>query len=82
MGLGVPEHMFKHHDDKKVMNTAAVPNLGVIMHCHISFRSYSYIPRYTIMRNEVFVYLEIYSVYLEIYDYGCIFVIGPVFCVL
>ncbi len=22
------------------------------------------------MRNEVFVYLEIYSVYLEIYDYG------------
>jgi hypothetical protein len=23
-----------------------------------------------IMRNEVFVYLEIYSVYLEIYEYG------------
>jgi hypothetical protein len=23
-----------------------------------------------IMRNEVFVYLDIYSVYLEIYDYG------------
>jgi hypothetical protein len=22
------------------------------------------------MRNEVFVYLEIYSVYLEIYEYG------------
>ena len=27
------------------------------------------------MRNEVFVYLEIYSVYLEIYDYG-VFVQG------
>ncbi len=56
----VPEHMFKH--DEKVTNCA---QLG----CH-SFRSYSYIPRYTIMRNEVFVYLEIYSVYLEIFDYG------------
>ncbi len=47
---------------KKVMSCA---QLG----CH-SFLSYSYISRYTIMRNEVFVYLEIYSVYLEIYDYG------------
>ncbi len=52
---GVPEHMFKH--DKKVMNCA---QLG----CH-SFRSYSYLPRYAIMRNEVFVYLEIYWVYRE-----------------
>ena len=56
---GVPEHMFKH--DKKVMNCAQL-------------RSYSYyesyILRYMIMRNEVFVYLEIYSVYLEIYEYG------------
>ncbi len=45
----VPEHMFKL--DKKVIKYA---QLG----CH-SFRSYSYIPgpRYTIMRNEVFVYL-------------------------
>ncbi len=47
---------------KKVINCA---ELG----CH-SFRSYSYIPRSTIMRDEVFVYLEIYLVYLEIYDYG------------
>jgi hypothetical protein len=52
--------MFKH--DKKIINCA---QLG----CH-SFCSYSYKPRYTIMRNDVFVYLEIYSVYLEIYDYG------------
>ncbi len=56
----VPEHMFKH--DKKVMNCA---QLG----CH-SFLSYSHIPRYTIMRNEVFVNLEIYSVYLDIYYSG------------
>ncbi len=47
---------------KKVINCA---QLG----CH-SFRSYSYIPRYTIMRNDFFVYLEIYSVYLETYEYG------------
>jgi hypothetical protein len=48
-----------------------VPNLGVIVFTHNS--------TYTIMRNEVFVYLEIYSyisryleiysVYLEIYEY-------------
>ncbi len=45
---------------KKVINCAQIG-------CH-SFHIY-YIPRCTIMRNEVFVYLEIYSVYLEIY-YG------------
>ncbi len=59
--MGVPEHMMLRHD-KKVMNCA---QLG----CH-SFRSYSYISRYSIMRNEIFVYLGIYSVYLEIYEYG------------
>ncbi len=36
-------------------------NLGVIVFAHT---------RYTIMKNEVFAYLEIYSVYLEIYYYG------------
>ncbi len=46
----VPENMFKY--DEKVINCAQVG-------CH-SFRSYSYIPRYTIMRKEVFIYLEIY----------------------
>ncbi len=56
---GVPEHMFKH--DKK--ENCAQPGRH-------SFHSYSYILRYTIMRNEGFAYLEIYCVFLEIYDYG------------
>ena len=52
---GVPdsEHMSRFKHDRKVMNCA---QLG----CH-SFRSYSYISRCTIMRNEVFVYLEIHE---------------------